>query len=77
MTVAIAAAALRWLLAGTPHVVAGPWHDAHEGRALVMREGDVLRVVDVREWCAGDGWLYARGEDGAVWVVEERMREAG
>lgn len=77
MTVAIAAAALRWLLAGTPHVVAGPWHDAHEGRALVMREGDVLRVVDVREWVTGDGWLYARGEGGEVWVLSEGMRVAG
>lgn len=76
MTAALPAAALAWMLAGPLRVVNGPWHDARDGAALVVREGDALRVVDVDEWVSVDGWVYARGE-GCVWVLAAGMRSEG
>lgn len=77
MTLAITAAALRWVLGGTPHVVAGAWRAGLEGTALVFDDGPRLRVEPVREWVAGDGWTYARGEAGAVWVLDDGKRSEG
>ena len=72
MTLAITANALRWLLGGSARVITAAWHPTADGAALVFDDGPGLRVVPVTEWVTADGWVYARGEGGAVWVLEAR-----
>lgn len=73
---AISERAARWLYDAAVTPVAGAWRSGGAGDVLVYDDGPGLRAVDVAEWLTVDGWVYARGTDGRVWVMAaaEEMR---